>query len=110
MIASTNSRALCRTAAASATDGLIGLAWIHPCILCELNYLADEWLQRLVEFNCLFAQLPQIVRLGKRLIMPHQEPLQCAQIDLAAEQSAPEDALYHCQQASEKASAADTAF
>src|ERR1019366_8932920 len=29
--------------------------------------------------------------------------LRCAQIDLAAEPPAPEDALYHCQQASEKA-------
>jgi HEPN domain-containing protein len=29
--------------------------------------------------------------------------LRCAQIDLAAEPPAPEDALYHCQQAAEKA-------
>ena len=28
--------------------------------------------------------------------------LRCAQIDLAAEPPAPEDALYHCQQAAEK--------
>jgi HEPN domain-containing protein len=31
------------------------------------------------------------------------EDLRCAQIDLAAEPPAPEDALYHCQQAAEKA-------
>jgi len=31
------------------------------------------------------------------------EDLRCAQIDLAAEPSASEDALYHCQQAAEKA-------
>ena len=46
-----------------------------PGILCELNYLVDKRFQRLVQFNCLFAQLPQIVRLGKRQIMPQEEPL-----------------------------------
>ena len=57
---------------------LIDIAWIpeHPCILCELNNPVDEWLQRLVQFDRLFAQLPQIVRLRKRLIMPREEPLQ----------------------------------
>jgi len=57
---------------------LIDIAWIseHPCILCELNHRFDEWFQRVVQYDCLFAQLPQIVRLGKRLIMPHEEPLQ----------------------------------
>lgn len=36
------------------------IAWIseHPCVLCELNNLVDEWFQRLVLFDCLFAQLP----------------------------------------------------
>ena len=32
-----------------------------------------------------------------------QKDLRCSQIDLAAEPPAPEDALYHCQQAAEKA-------
>jgi hypothetical protein len=51
---------------------LLDVAWIseHPCILCELNHLVDEWFQRLVQFDSLFAQLPKVVRLGKRLIMP----------------------------------------
>ena len=32
-----------------------------------------------------------------------RKDLRCAQIDLAADPPAPEDALYHCQQAAEKA-------
>ena len=58
---------------------LVDIAWIpeYPGILCELNYLVDKRFQRLVQFNCLFTQLSQIVRLRKRQIMPQEEPLQC---------------------------------
>ncbi|MBZ5619659.1 MAG: HEPN domain-containing protein [Acidobacteriia bacterium] len=37
------------------------------------------------------------------LVEKAHKDLRCAQIDLAADPPAPEDALYHCQQAAEKA-------
>jgi hypothetical protein len=54
-----------------------------PCILRELNHLVDEWFQHLVQFDCLFAQLPEIVRRGEQLIVPHEEPLQRLDLETA---------------------------
>jgi hypothetical protein len=54
-----------------------------PCILRELNHLVDEWFQHLVQFDCLFAQLHEIVRLGEQLIVPYEEPLQRLDLQIA---------------------------
>jgi len=53
---------------------LVDIAWIseHPFILCELNHLVNEWFQRLVLFEGLFAQSPKIMCLREWLIMPNE--------------------------------------
>jgi hypothetical protein len=47
-----------------------------PGVLGEIDNLLDSGFQCGIKPDCLLAQLPQIVRLLKRLIVPHKKGLQ----------------------------------